>query len=233
MKVTGWIQSTLIVVFILAQAPSLQLCSFSAVWLLESTKSHTEVPGVLSAVPNPSEGISSSSCTISECTVVFKYLEQNHCHKVSLLAMKRICMSFCFIGCLAFFHTDRPYQLFSVPANSLPLTTPSLWADKHSLFLWLRNVYCGCFRDNSFSSECLAWQKPTFSLEIRCWGPFEADGFSCSLSSACWDVLVWYYYIFFSLFLLFPTVPCINPEKSFVSCYSLNSLSSTWLHIEC
>lgn len=54
------------VVFILVQAPRLQPSSFSAVWLLESTVPHTEVPGVLPTVSSPSEGVSSSSCTNSE-----------------------------------------------------------------------------------------------------------------------------------------------------------------------
>lgn len=50
------------VFFILLQAPRLQPGSFSAVWLLESTVPHTEVPGVLSTVSGPSAGVFLHGC---------------------------------------------------------------------------------------------------------------------------------------------------------------------------
>lgn len=51
--------------FILLQVPRLQPGSFSALWLLESTLPHTEVPGVLSPVSSPSEGIFANGCANS------------------------------------------------------------------------------------------------------------------------------------------------------------------------
>lgn len=52
--------------FILLQAPRVQPGSFSAVWLLGTAVPDTEVPGVLSTVSSPSEGILPCSCTNSE-----------------------------------------------------------------------------------------------------------------------------------------------------------------------
>lgn len=135
-----------ILIYILSQALSLQLCSFPAMQLL---RSHTELLGV----PCMKYLLPRKLCLLAAVLIVRDkssqsiYLVQNHWHKVSLSAVKRMCLSTSVVSpspgaalpSSAFYYCPRYFLLSPAPTGPSSHSEMPLW----------------CFRERSFRSRAL------------------------------------------------------------------------------
>lgn len=134
-------------IYILIQALSLQPCSFPAMQLF---RSHTELCGV----PCMKYLLPQKLCLLAAILIVSDkssqsiYLVQNHWHKVSLSAMKRI-MSFYLVVSPSFPGAALPSSAFYYCPHYFLLSPAPTGPSLHSeMCLW-------CFRESSFRSWAL------------------------------------------------------------------------------